>query len=373
MAKLTFFPLGNADCCLIDLVDGQKLLFDFADTKDQSDKDDRRIPLPQVLRDDLDAAGRDYYDVVVFTHLDKDHYGGASEFFHLEHAKKYQSEGRVRLNMLWVPAAVIVEEGPDEDEARVIQAEARFRLQEGKGIRVFSRPDALKDWLEEHGLTVQDRKHLITDAGQIIPEFSTGNNGVEFFAHSPFASRLEDGTVVDRNRESIVVQATFDCGGSQTRVILSSDVDHEALSQIVTVTKGKRNESKLEWDVFKLPHHCSYLSLGPDKGKDKTQTVPEIEWLFEEQGNPGGIVVSTSWPIPSTDEVQPPHKQAAAYYRNMVKDKAGQFIVTMEHPSVSKPDKLEIAICEGDSGPTVRKRVTSASAIATGMRAPRAG
>ena len=43
MHKLTFFPLGNADCCRIDLDSGQQLLFDFAATRDPSDKSDRRI------------------------------------------------------------------------------------------------------------------------------------------------------------------------------------------------------------------------------------------------------------------------------------------------------------------------------------------
>ena len=50
MTKLTFFPLGNADCCRIDLEDGQKLLFDFAATHDPSDSNDRRIDLPKELK-----------------------------------------------------------------------------------------------------------------------------------------------------------------------------------------------------------------------------------------------------------------------------------------------------------------------------------
>ena len=371
MTKLTFFPLGNADCCRIDLETGQKLLFDFAATRDPSDRNDRRIDLPKEMRADLAAARRNHFEVVAFTHLDRDHYSGASEFFYLEHAKKYQDRSRVRIETLWVPAAIIVEEAPDEDEARIIQNEARYRLKKGEGIRVFSRPEALKDWLKAHGLTVGDRAHLITDAGQLVPEFSSATDGVEFFVHSPFASRLEDGTLVDRNRESIAIQATFLCGGTQTKVILASDLDHEALSHIVSVTKMKRNESRLEWDVFKLPHHCSYLSLGAEKGRSKTEPVPEVQWLFESQGHRGGIVVSTSMPIPADDEIQPPHKQAAAYYRDVVKSLGGEFVVTMEHPSPSKPDKLEISVCEG--GATIRKQVVRAAAIATGSRSPRAG
>ena len=371
MPKLTFFPLGNADCCRIELRDGQQLLFDFAATRDPADSSDRRSDLPRELRSDLRRASRNHYEVVAFTHLDSDHYLGAADFFYLEHASKYQSQDRVRIRTLWVPAAVIVEKGLDEDGARIIQSEARFRLKAGKGIRVFSRPEALKDWLASQGLTVGDRAHLISDAGQVVPEFRSETTGVEFFVHSPFASRLEDGTLVDRNRESIVVQASLVEEGMRTKVILGSDVDHEALSEIVSITRRKGSHARLEWDVFKIPHHCSYRSLGPEKGTSKTEPVPEVKWLFEKQGRQGGIAVSTSEPIPTGDEVQPPHRQAAAYYREVVRALAGEFIVTMEHPSPLRPDRLEISI--SGTGATVHKRPKPTYTIATTSRPPRAG
>ena len=275
------------------------------------------------------------------------------------------------INTLWVPAEAIVEEGLDEEEARIIQREARFRFLQGRGVRVFSRPEALKDWLALQGLNVEDRAHLITDAGQLVPGFTAGKSGVEFFVHSPFASRLEDGSLVDRNSESIVVQATFLSGSTTTRLILGSDLDHESLADIVRITLRNGNQTRLAWDVFKVPHHCSYLSLGPDKGEEKTEPVVEVGWLFEKQGQMRGIAVSTSKPIPSADEVQPPHRQAAAYYREALGAIQGEFIVTMEHPSVSKPDRLEIAI--SSSGAKVQKQFAPPYFIATSRPAPRAG
>lgn len=106
MPKLVFYPLGNADCYRMDLANGEKLLFDYADTRCRDDKDDKRVDLPAELRKDLNAAGRKYYDVVAFSHLDQDHTCGSSEFFYLEHDKKYQSDDRIKINELWVPAAV---------------------------------------------------------------------------------------------------------------------------------------------------------------------------------------------------------------------------------------------------------------------------
>lgn len=371
MHKLTFYPLGNADCCQIDLDNGQKILFDYANMRDLSDENDLRIDLEKALRDDLEAAERNDYDIVAFTHLDDDHIHGASEIFYLEHANKYQTEGRIKMPMLWVPAATIIEENC-EDEAAIIQAEARYRLREGKGIRVFSRPEKLKDWLEKQGLTLKDREHLITDAGQLIPGFTLADHGVEFFVHSPFASRLDDGSLVDRNTDALVVQATFIYGQQETKLILSSDIIHEVITAMVNVTKYHDNEARLEWNVIKLPHHCSYLSLAPDKGKRKTEPVPEVKWLFEDQAQQGGIIISTSKPIPTNnDDNQPPHRQAANYYRSIVDTIGGEFKVTMEHPTPSAPEPLVIII---DSfGATIKKRNIGAAGIISSRPAPRAG
>lgn len=371
MHKLTFFPLGNADCCRIDLANGRKILFDYAAMRDPEDENDRRIDLPAALREDLDDADRDDYDVVAFTHLDMDHIKGAPDFFWLEHAEKYQGEDRIKIRELWVPAAVITERGPDDKDAKVIQAEARHRLEQGQGIRVFSRPERLKDWLEERGLTLEDRKHLITDAGNTIPDFTLEADEVEFFVHSPFAVRQDENTVEDRNTDSLALHATFVQHGRETKVLFTSDINHEVIADIVRVTRQKGNEDRLEWDVVGLPHHCSYLSLGPEKGKDKTEPVPEVEWLYEEQGRRGGILVSTSWEVPSEDTDQPPHRQAAAYYEEQTDALGGEFKVTMEHPKASAPEPLVIKI--DGSGAAVEKRIAGGAAAIVSRPAPRAG
>jgi hypothetical protein len=94
---------------------------------------------------------------------------------------------RIKIRELWVRAAVITEEGCT-DEDRITRQEARHRLKRGSGIRVFSRPEELKDWLESEGLSIEARQSLISDAGQLMrAELS----GVEFFVHSPFACRTD--------------------------------------------------------------------------------------------------------------------------------------------------------------------------------------
>jgi hypothetical protein len=370
MPKFTFYPIGNADCSLMELADGQRLLFDFADMRDPDDDEDLRIDLSAAVRDDLKAADLTKVHVLAFTHLDRDHINRSSEFFYLRHAAKYQGDGRIKFDTMWVPAAVIIEEAC-EDEAKIIQKEARWRLKKGEGIRVFSRPDKLKDWLKENGLTLESRAHLITDAGQLIPGYSKNAQGVEFFVHSPFATRLDDDELLDRNTDSLVLQATFLVGITETKLILAADVVHEVLTKIVEVTKYHGREKRLEWDVFKLMHHCSYLSLSDDKGDEETVPEPEVNWLFE-QGRRGGIIVSTSKPIPDNDDDdQPPHRQTANYYRRRAREIGGEFKVTMEHPTARRPERLVINI--DGSGATVRKALLAGGYVATSRPSPRAG
>ncbi|MEZ5318331.1 MAG: hypothetical protein R2752_13105 [Vicinamibacterales bacterium] len=372
MHTVTVFPLGNADCCRLDLAGGQKILVDYANTRNADDPSDRRVDLEKELRADLKAAKRDSFDVVAFTHLDTDHFCGSSEFFELRHAAKYQGKDRIKITEMWVPAAAIYEDRSDlAEEGRVIQAEARHRLKQGEGIRVFSRPAKLEAWLNAQGLTLQSRMHLITDAGQLVPGFSRSEQGVEFFVHSPFASRQDDGTFVDRNTCSLVMQAVFEVLGRETKVILAADTTHDVWTEIVRITKFHKRPERLEWDVFKLPHHCSYLSLGPEKGKEKTQPVDAVRWIMEEQDQLGATLVSTSDPIPTEDTDLPPHRQAAKYYRDNRGARGGTFVVTMEHPKVSAPEPLVITIDHRKA--TIRKRATAASVAVTSVVAPRAG
>lgn len=205
-----------------------------------------------------------------------------------------------------------------------------------------------------------------------MPGWSKEAQGVEFFVHSPFASRQNDNTFIDRNTNSLVFQATFLVDARETRALLMGDSEHEILSEIVRVTRLHGRDERLEWDLAKIPHHCSYLSLGPEKGVDKTTPVPNVAWLYEEQGHRGGCIVSSSDAIPSSgDQIQPPHRQAANYYRDCMKTLTGEFIVTMEHPSVTRPRPLDVRIDR--FGVTVRKPNRAVGGAATTSPAPRAG
>ncbi|AXA69058.1 hypothetical protein CE139_19175 [Pseudomonas oryzihabitans] len=366
MHIVRFFPIGNADSCLIELENGRRILFDFADMRSPDDAEDKRCDLQKELRDIL---GDDKtIDVVAFTHLDEDHCKHAKEFFWLEHATKYQDEDRIKIKTLWVPAEAILEKAVKK-EAHTLRAEARYRFLKGEGIRVFSRPEELDEFLVENEIEPAKRRNFITDAGTLCPEFNLAHDGVEFFVHSPFGKRDEEDVVRIRNDDALFMQATFDVDGQRTKLILSADVHHDVIDDIVQVTRYHQRESRLEWDINNIPHHCSYKSLSDEKGEEKTEPSDSSKWLYEEAGSPGGLLVSTSKPIPSNDDdKQPPHRQAASYYKGVAKALGGEWVVSMEHPTKIKPEPIVIEITSG--GYKIKKEARN---IVIATPAPRAG
>ena len=369
-ARIRFFPIGNADTCIIDS-GGRKFVFDFAAPTPQGGAD-RRIDLAETLRAEFRKEKRDTIDVVSFSHLDTDHFAGASEFFHLEHAKKYQGPGRFHIREMWVPAAAVLESRWDQSqEGRIIQAEARHRLREGKGIRVISRPEALDDWLRKQGINPRDRRRLIVSAGNLMPGFALDDTGIEFFVHAPFADQRDE-SEVDRNGESTVFHATLKDGPGEVRLLLTGDTPYDVLSRIVETSEKAGNKERLTWDIVKVPHHSSYNSLGPDKGKQVTKPVPGVRRLYEEYGQKAGTIVSPSKVIPNSDETLPPHRQAAEYYKGAAKKIGGNFLVTMEHPTKQSPKPVHLKVSGRGQGVALEK-VAPSGTSAVAATPPRAG
>lgn len=368
MAKVTFYPLGNADCCLIRLDNDKLFVFDYADIKNPDDPDDKRIALREAFDEDISWPKRNYVDVLAFTHGDDDHVCKSTERFWLEHAEKYQGDDRVKINEIWVPAALIVEEGCD-DCTRIIRQEARFRFLNKERIKVFARPEHLKLWLEERGQRLEDYQHLIIDAGMTVPGFSLESNGIEFFAHSPFAERVEDG-LLERNDNCIVMQATIRAGGRDTRFLITADSISEVWQKMVQITRAHGNDHRLAWDIFKIPHHCSYLSMASEKGETKTTPTQEFEWLLK-QGAQRAVMISSSWQIPEGTEDQPPHVETYRRYKETADELDADLVVTMENPNKILPKRTSITL--DGNGATLEKKIFSATVGITGSRSPRVG
>ncbi len=87
------------------------------------------------------------------------------------------------------------------------------------------------------------------------------------------------------------------------------------------------------------------------------------------------VCVATSWPIPAKGskedkDIQPPHRQAANHHRRVAEQLDGQFTVTMEEPSKTKPRPFGFEITAFGVAAIIVPPMVSAYAAAD---TPRAG
>lgn len=382
---IKFYPVGNGDTSQIILHNDKRILVDFFHSTAGEDEDHPKIDLKKTLKDELEDVNRDYFDVVIFTHGDKDHTEGSADFFEFDHAKIYQGNGRIKINMLYVPAAMVLEKRDDlSEDYRVIQAEARYRLKEGYGILVFSKPDKLKERLEKQGLSAKDINASCIDAGKFVPQFSVEEDGVEFFVHSPYRKHIDENETIERNEAAIILHATFKVENQETRFFMIGDSEYQVLEEIVDITEFHKNEKRLQWDIYNIPHHCSYLALNKSGEKGEKETIPteNVKKLLN-YGNKGSILISSSNPIGNDHEqIQPPHVQAYNCYKKSNTENDGRSImVTMEYPNEEKPEPIKIIIDKNGCRPVTQNSKQSSKAssasvgvsIITSKPAPRAG
>ncbi len=379
--KVRFYPVGNGDTSQIELSGGRRILFDYCHRQNSDDDDSPQIDLKSRLTNELSANNRNYFDVVAFTHADEDHICGSTDYFELQHADKYQGDGRIKIRQLWVPAAMLLEEATNEqqsDEFVLLRQEARYRLLEGKDILVFSKPKVLVDWLtpklKERGELPSARDHLFIDAGTLVPGFSLATDGVEFFCHSPFIKHCDEGDTI-RNRAALIFNVRFMAAGATYDFLQVGDAEWDVLEDIVRTTHAHKNGDRLNWNLYNLPHHCSYQALSDEKGDKETMPKPLVKELLH-QGQADAYMVSSSRPITDVKEAyeqtQPPHIQARKAYERSLHEIGGRkLLVTMEEPNGLHPEPLEFEISAGGVS-RVRSKSSGAKVI-TSVVAPRAG
>ncbi|KAA8686800.1 hypothetical protein [Pseudomonas caricapapayae] len=381
--QVIFYPVGNGDTTQIVLSAGRRVLFDFCHRGTAEAPDTPEIDLKARLKADLQEINRDYFDVVAFTHADLDHIQGSTDFFELQHAKKYHGEGRIKIRELWVPAAMLLEEADKDhqgEEYVLLRQEARHRLLEGKDILVFSKPQGVADWLEPllkaRGEAASARDHLFIDAGTLVPGFTLAEDGVEFFCHSPFIKHCEEGDII-RNRASLIFNVRFQADGMHYDYLEVGDATWEDIEDVVATTRYHKNDDRLAWDLFNIPHHCSYLALNKDghKGERETEPKPLVKELLL-QGKRDAYIVSCSKPVTdmkeSYEQIQPPHIQARNAYERYLREVGGRkFLVTMEEPNANKPEPITFEVTFAG---VAWKRSTSVGATAVASSSPpRAG
>lgn len=337
--KITFYPLGNAETCLLELDNEEKILFDFANMR--TSDDDERYDIVS------DLSEIETFKIVMFSHAHEDHVKGAKDFFYLKHAQKYQDDYRPKIQELWVSSAFILDTDlENQSDAKVIRNEARYRLREGKGIKVFAEPTALDDWLEEQNIKYEDVKDCIVHAGTKL----SISDEMEIFVHAPFSNDSEE--VEDKNDPSIVIQVRIKNTLQETNILITGDTKYQTLDKIVEITKENSNDEYLKWDIYDIPHHCSHTGLN-EKDVSANSVVPtdNVQWLLS-QATSGAVMIASCKKI--TEETSPPHLIAKEAYIKYTADDV-DFVSTMEYIPKGKSIPSPIVIQIDNLGITFKK------------------
>lgn len=337
---ITFFPEGNAECILLELENGKRMLMDYAN---MHSSDSRYADLVTSMKD------IDSFDVVMFTHPHDDHVKGSADFFRFDHAIKYQTGKRAEIKELWISAAFLLDVNPCED-ARVIRQEARYRLKEcnGEGIKIFAAPGSLTSWLKDNNLSTDENDHPIIHAGTLLDSSMHGlGNEISIFVHAPFSEDAED--VDNRNDPSIVIQIALYNAGQCTNIFITGDTPHDVLDKVIERSEFYENTDYLKWDLYDIPHHCSYTGLSGEKGEDITEPSENIKRLLGEYGQQNAFLVASCRAFADVGEndTQPPHIQAHKAYKKYSKnaDKSSRSIlITSEYGGKTAPKPLRFKI-----------------------------
>ena len=72
-----------------------------------------------------------------------------------------------------------------------------------------------------------------------------------------------------RNEASLIFQVRFEIDDTRVNYLAVGDTSYDVLEDIVEISKFHERDDRLDWDIFNIPHHCSWKALGTEKGEKK--------------------------------------------------------------------------------------------------------
>lgn len=322
-----FWPVGNGDSTTIKVADEAFIQVDLNHLSKSEEEDDPHFQIIDELREILpEIDNKPHLSLFILTHPDEDHCKGFASLLKV-----------VTIGEIWFSPRIFREYKKDLcDDAIAFKKEAKRRIRKviendgdvGSGdlIRIIGYDDLLN---EEEFDGFPDS--LLVVPGHEISEFDNTvfNNTFRAFIHAPF----KEDSYGDRNNASLALQITLRDSGGIGKLLLFGDHACPTLKNIF-----ERSEpSDLEWNVFLAPHHCSKkVMYWKNKEEDEEELKNDIlENIEKQQANPG-YIISSSEPIPSSNEPSdnPPHAIAKHRYQEIVNN---GFLCTQEHPNEEKP------------------------------------
>lgn len=327
--SIKFYPVGNGDCCLVDIGGAnKKMMFDCNfRQKAEDDNDEMYDVFEDLTSNELTKKhGLHFLDAFLLTHPDQDHCRDFENKFYLGDPDKIKDSDKeakkILIGELWYSPRVFEESGSDLNaDAKAFKKEATRRMDLYKSDKKKADSDGNRiriiGWSDNPDL--KGLKDRIVTPGDIISEV----NGAicrhfEMFIHAPFKTNING---EDRNMTSIVSQLRFMSDKNSNdiaRVFLAGDTEWRVIEHIMDVTD---DDNYLHWDLLEAPHHCSYKFFADDREDDPNQE--SLDFLDKKES--GAFVISSSKVVKKNSD-NPPCQKAKNRYVGKVGE--GNFICT---------------------------------------------
>ena len=333
-----FWPVGTGDSTTIRVAEDVYIQVDVRHMAKSEGEEETAWPVIDELIEILPTVdGEPFLSVFALTHPDQDHCQGFEEL-----------NERALISELWMSPRTFREYRENEDlceDAEAFHEEAMRRVEatiaacgdpgSGDRIRIIGYDDLLEE-SEFDGFP----KDLLSVPGETITKVDgeDWSDVLTAFVHAPY----KDDSYGERNDCSLAFQISLFKGEGIGRAMLMGDLKYPIIRRIFDLSE----DEALEWNVWLAPHHCSKsVMYWQDEGEDE-ETLKED--LVADLGNRAldpGFVVSSSTPIPATNEPgdNPPHAKAKEQYELIVPD---EFLCTHEHKDEENPEPIVFEVTE---------------------------
>lgn len=317
---ITFYPVDNGDCNLIEIAHGPKIMWDcrLRDAAENEEDESKFNVLQDLLDNKLETRNElPFLDAFVLSHADKDHCHGFEKNFYLGNPTEISDddirEQKILIGELWYSPRVIIEgEKELSSDALAFKKEAERRMELLKSNSAETAMDGNRiqiiGWADDEELKGLDDRIVVP--GNSISEI----NGLTYsnfrmFIHAPFKDAIENAS---RNETSIVIQFRFDVDGvsDAAKLFLAGDSEWPVWKQIVE----KSSIDTLKWNLLEAPHHCSWSFFSSDREKGEPEQ-PSMDFLAKHEE--GAMIISSSKYISHKDS-NPPCKKAKNRYVDSV-------------------------------------------------------
>ena len=340
---VTFYPVDNGDCNLIEVENGPKILWDckFRQTAENEENEDYDVINELTTSKLSKKKGLPFVDALILSHADKDHcHGFKDKIYHGDPADitdEDKKAGKILIGELWYSPRVLLEENMSDD-ATAFKKEAERRLE----LYRSTPAEANKDGNRLRIIGYADDQDLLDVADLVyVPGTKLSHvNGISYnnfrmFIHSPFKDMIEG---ADRNETSIAMQFRFDFDQKHPdagKLILAGDAEWRVWEKIMSVNKEDEN---LHWNLFEAPHHCSWTFFSDDRERGDMNQA-SIDFLDMREEN--AFIVSSSKYISHMDSNPPCLKAKNRYIERVGKE---HFVCTGGNKNGDTPTPIRFVL-----------------------------